>query len=129
MMAWREEILADCERADAAGVDRARTQALRDALERVVALTGALGARGMQGDVIGMLAHSADYLQLASILAVSWAWTKMSAAAAGRDEAFARGIDRAAQYWIATELPKVEVLARLCESGERSYVDLRADEL
>ena len=129
MMAWREEILADCAKADAAGVERARTQAVRDALERVAALTGALGARGMQGDVVGMLAHSADYLQLASILAVAWMWTRMSAAAAGGGDAFARGIDRAAQYWIATELPKVEVLARLCESGERSYLDLAPDEL
>ncbi|UJR85005.1 acyl-CoA dehydrogenase [Sandaracinus amylolyticus] len=124
MMAWREEILSDCARADEAGVDRARTQSVRDALERVVALTGALGARGMKGDVNGMLAHSADYLQLASILAVAWMWTRMRAAVAGRDEAFARAIDRAAMYWIATEVPRIEVLARLCESAEPSYLGL-----
>jgi alkylation response protein AidB-like acyl-CoA dehydrogenase len=139
LMAWREEILADCARADTAGVDAARTQQVRDALERVVALTGTLGARGMQGDVLGMLGHSADYLELASILALAWAWTKMSAVAASSSSSsstgaaagagFARAIERAAQYWIATEVPRIAHLAALCESAEPSYLALDPDDL
>ena len=85
-----------------------------------------LGARGMGGDVEGMLGHSVDYLELASILVIGWMWTEMSARA-DRESDLGRGIDHAARYWIATEVPRIDHLARLCESAERSYLDVRPE--
>lgn len=72
-----------------------------------------------------MLGHSVDYLELASILAIAWMWTEMSAHA--RQDDLGLGIEHAARYWIATELPRVETLAALCESAERSYLDVRPE--
>ncbi|MDQ3033454.1 MAG: acyl-CoA dehydrogenase [Myxococcota bacterium] len=129
IMALRDAILADVALAEAKSVDPERLRALRAATERVVALTATLGARGASGDLDGMMGHSADYLELASILVVSWMWIRMSAIVAGRDDPFARGIEHAARYWIATELPRVDTLAALCESAERSYLDVDADAL
>jgi alkylation response protein AidB-like acyl-CoA dehydrogenase len=123
----REEILADCAKADARGVDPERTAALRAATDRLSSLTMTLAGRGLAGDVEGMLAHSADYLELASIVVIAWMWTKLSASSTGRDDDLARGLEHAALYWSATELTRVSQLAALCESGERSYVDVRTD--
>jgi alkylation response protein AidB-like acyl-CoA dehydrogenase len=125
--AWRDQILRDTARAEAAGVFGAED--VREAADRMALLTAALGARGASGDVEGMLGHSADYLELASIVAIAWMWIEMSTRVSGRDDAFSRGIARTAAYWIATEIPRVEPLAALIESGERSYLDVRPEEL
>jgi butyryl-CoA dehydrogenase len=128
LAAFREEVLADLAKADEAGIDRGETQAVREALERVVALTGELGLRGMKGDVEGMLGHSADFLELFSVLVIAWQWTSMrrvAAARGGTSDDFARGIEHAARYWIATEVPRIEALAALVRSAERSYLDAR----
>jgi butyryl-CoA dehydrogenase len=47
----------------------------------------------------------------------------------GGDDAFYRGKLRAAQYWIATELPRTDHLARLCASAEDSYARITVDEI
>jgi alkylation response protein AidB-like acyl-CoA dehydrogenase len=125
LFALRSEILASCARADAAGIDTARTQNVRDALDRVTALTKQLLARGMENDLEGMLGHATDYLELLSILVIGWMWTEMSAHAP--DGGFGRGLDHAARYWIATEIPRIGSLATLCESAERSFLDLSPD--
>ena len=39
----------------------------------------------------------------------------------GAQNLFYQGKLAAAQYWVATELPRVELLAKLCEDGEDSY--------
>lgn len=138
LAALREEILATCARGEAAGVPEGETRALRDAVERMATLTAALGARGMDGDLEGMLGHASDYLELASIVVIGWMWTEMSAAALGGGteasrgasaDAFVRGVRAAAAYWSATELTRVAALAALCESAERSYLDVTADAL
>ena len=75
-----------------------------------------------------MGAHAADYLELFSTLAIAWQWLELAAAAAERrarghaDAAFIEGKLAAAQYWLATELPRCDHLAHLCRSGESSYV-------
>ena len=113
------EVEAACARAAAAGVDAAWPAAVREASATVGALTAALGARGLTGDVAGMLLHSADYLELCSIWVVAWLWLAQAAAAraalsAGRgDAAFYDGKLAAAQYWLRTELPRVAQLAAL----------------
>jgi butyryl-CoA dehydrogenase len=68
-----------------------------------------------------------------SIVAVAWQWLLMAAVAsealaAGRGpSSFYEGKRTAARYWLCTELPRVAVLAELCESGERSYADMRPE--
>ena len=119
----RDEIEATCVRAESAGVEREWTNAVRSGMDRVLSLTMELGTRGMSGDVEGMLRHSADYLELFSIVVVGWLWLAQAAAAAGREDPFYVGKMRAAQYWIATELPRVEQLATLCLTDD-SYADV-----
>ena len=42
-------------------------------------------------------------------------------------EAFLRGKLAAAQYWIATELPRAGTLAALCRTNDDSYARMRPD--
>lgn len=128
-------ITATITRAQSAEVSAAWCAQLEAARDRFIALTQKLGMLGMSGQVDVMLRHSVDYLDLMSIVAIAWQWLDMSAAAkeamkAGANEAdasFYEGKLCAAQYWFATELPRIEHLASLCESGEDSYARMRAD--
>jgi acetyl-CoA dehydrogenase-like protein/acyl-CoA dehydrogenase-like protein len=133
LRAFVEEVEATVERARRAGVDPSWGEALNEALQRVVALTMELGQAGMTGDVERMLRHSADYMELFSVLAVAWRWLAQAAAAR---EGLARGADgrdfyegklAAAQYWVHTELPRVAALVELCRSGEDSYTRMQPD--
>ena len=122
LLALSAEVEADLTRARGAGLD---VRPLELALAALVALTPTLGARGASGDVEGMLGHSADFLDLTSTTVIGWMWAKLAATAAPRNDDFSKGLISAWRYWAATELPRVPVLAALCESGERSYLDLR----
>jgi butyryl-CoA dehydrogenase len=121
-------------RARANDVEPAWCEALVKAGERLGGTTMTLAQRGLAGDVEGMLLHSNDFLELASIVVVAWQHLEMAAAArAGlarggpQSAAFYEGKLRAAQHWMATELPRVPLLAELCVSGEASYASV-ADE-
>jgi butyryl-CoA dehydrogenase len=129
--ALAEEVRAGAGRARRAGVREDWIAAVERALARVEHLTLALGGLGLRGEVEPMLAHAADYLDMMGVLLVSWQWLLQAAALREkrRDDAFARGKLRAAQYWIATELPRLEHLVRLCEDVEDSYLSVRPDEL
>ena len=98
---------------------------LRAAVGQVSEVTAALGARGASGDVEGMLGHSADFMEAMSVVVVGWVWTKLSNAVAGRDDDFSKGLRTAAQYWLVTEVPRVDALLKLCVSEDRSYLDLQ----
>ena len=80
-----------------------------------------------------MMRHSTDYLMLCSIAVVAWLWLWQAAVAkealqrGATDADFYEGKLGAAQYWIATELPRVSQLASLCRSGEDSYARMRSD--
>ncbi len=121
------------ERARRAGIDEAWTSRLRGATTRLAALTAHLGALGVAGDVDAMLRHSTDYLSAFAIVVVSWLWLWQAAlakegiarGASGPEADFYEGKLCAAEYWLATELPKVEALAALCQSGEDSYARMR----
>ncbi|HVK71707.1 MAG TPA: acyl-CoA dehydrogenase [Kofleriaceae bacterium] len=132
LAAWRDELAATAARARAAGVDGG------DDVERaaavVIELTGELARRGLAGDPEGMLAHATDYLEAFAIVAIAWQWLELAAAAAERaarrgDDGFTRAKRATAQYWLATELPRVAQLAALCRSGEDSYLRLDPDDL
>ena len=131
LVAFSEEVQATLARAAKAGVDQSWREGLAAALGTVSELTAHLGSLGLSGDAEAMLLHSADYMELFSIVAVSWQWME-HAAAAKEDakpgsETFYAGKLAAAQYWIKTELPRVQQLAALCRSGEDSYLRLGVD--
>ncbi len=128
-------ITAACTRARTAGVEAAWIAALERAVATVAALTGELAQRGTR-EPSAMLVHATDYLDLFSTVVIAWQWLELAAVArealagalprgrAARDAGFYRAKLAAAQYWIHTELPRVEVLARLCRDGEDSYATL-----
>jgi butyryl-CoA dehydrogenase len=128
----REEVAATVERASAAGVAGAAD--VLTAIDALCALTMELGAKGAAGDVDGMLLHSADYLELASIVVVAWVWLELAARAAPRAaetdaDPFYAGKLAAARYWIRTELPRARALSEVIRGGDDSYVAIPEEAL
>ncbi len=121
LMALREEIEFELARA------KFDVSELRKGADQIVELTAALGARGAEGDLEGMLGHSADFLEAFSAVVVGWVWTKMVNSLGARDDDFAKGLRAAADYWMRTELTRVPALVALCQSAERSYLDLKPE--
>ncbi len=132
LRAFQEEVNSAATSAHQQGLD-VEADALTDAMKRVGALTMELGMKGMKGDVESMLSHSADYLELFGTFVMAWTWLRMMSAAKSSldekrgDEAFLRGLLQAGRYYFATELPRIEALANLVQSGERSYLDMQSD--
>lgn len=135
LRALSEEIDAAAARATAAGLPSEWAQAVTAATRETLALTLELAQRGGAGDVEAMMAHATDYLELFSTLVLSWQWLELAAAAAERaargqaEAAFVEGKRAAARYWLATELPRLPHLARLCRDNESSYVTVSAEAL
>jgi butyryl-CoA dehydrogenase len=83
------------------------------------------------GDAESTLLHSVDYLDLFGTLVVAWMWLLSAAAArealsrGAADPGFYEGKLCAAQYWIRTELPRIDALAALCRDGEDSYARVK----
>ncbi|WP_437766129.1 acyl-CoA dehydrogenase [Sorangium sp. So ce281] len=131
LIALGGEIRQTIARAQRAGVEPAWGERLGAALALLGEVTVQLAEAGMHGDTERMLRHSADYMELVSVVVVAWQWLAMAAAAR---EGLARGAAPAgfyegklcaAQYWLSTELPRVEALAALCRSGEDSYARMQ----
>jgi alkylation response protein AidB-like acyl-CoA dehydrogenase len=130
MRVFDEELRGVVAKARAAQVPEAWCAALEKAWDDVTATTMELGARGMGGDVDGMLRHSSDYLDMFGTLVIAWQWLLQASVAAphAHDDqggAFYEGKMRATQYWINTELPRVHLLATLCRDNEDSYASMR----
>jgi butyryl-CoA dehydrogenase len=128
-----EEIAAAIARAGAAGVDPEWSGALGRAAGLVGEVTTHLSSLGIGGRVEEMMRHSVDYLDLFSTVVVAWQWL-LQAAAAREGLAASRGPSGfyegklcAAEYWIKTELPRIDHLAHLCRSGEDSYARMAPD--
>jgi alkylation response protein AidB-like acyl-CoA dehydrogenase len=128
-----DEIGAAVKRAAAAGVDAELSTAVERATGVVAELTMHLGGLGMAGNVDGMLLHSVDYLDLLGTVIIAWQWLLQAAvakerlAAGAEPRAFYEGKGLAAQYWIKTELPRIDHLAHLCRTGEGSYGAMSED--
>jgi len=134
-----QEISQTIERARDKGVAPAWIEPLHSAVQTVGQLTLQLAQKGLAGEVEAMLLHSADYLELLSILIVGWQWLLQAAVARGRlseeaarplaaaDRDFYEGKLCTAQYWLLTEVPRVTTLAALCASGEDSYGRMRPE--
>ncbi len=133
LAALGQMIEAACVRATSAGVDATWIAELRRAVGLVGALTAELAQRGLAGDAANMLLHATDYLDLVSTVVIAWQWLELAAISkealggtlprgrAARDAGYYRGNLAAAQYWLRTELPRIDVLARLCRECEDSY--------
>ena len=134
-----QEVGQTIERAQRAGVAPAWIEPLQGAVQTVGQLTLQLAQKGLAGEVEAMLLHSADYLELLSILIVGWQWLQQAAVARARlgeeaarvltsaDRDFYEGKLCTAQYWLLTEVPRVTTLAALCASGEDSYGRMRPE--
>jgi butyryl-CoA dehydrogenase len=128
-----EEVRASVRRARAAGVDAEWVAALERAVGVVGELTMHLATLGLGGKVDEMMRHSVDYLDLFSTVVIAWQWVLQAAvakealAASRRPTEFYEGKICAAEYWIETELPRIDHLAHLCRSGEDSYARMAAD--
>jgi alkylation response protein AidB-like acyl-CoA dehydrogenase len=124
------EIGRAVEGARAAGVEGAWCDAVERAFRTTRDVTSYLSTLG---DPEATLLHSVDYLDLFSTLVIGWMWLLQGTAAVlGRKKPSANtplyeGKLCAAQYFILTELPRVELLAALCRSGEDSYGRARAE--
>lgn len=134
LRALMEDVLATIERARSAGVDSTWCDAMDRSVEQVGELTLHLGQLGMQGDAEDMMRHSAHYLQLFSIFVAAWQWLSQAAVASEgldgateKDQGFYRAKLRTAQYWFATEVPRIEQLADLCRAGDDSYAAMQPD--
>jgi alkylation response protein AidB-like acyl-CoA dehydrogenase len=134
MQALGAELVASCARARAAGVTAEWITAVERATGVVGGLTAELAARGAAGDAAAMLLHASDYLELFAVTVIGWQWLELAtiahAALAGplprgtvapRDAGYYQAKLAAAQYWIATDLPRIDHLAALCRDGEDSY--------
>jgi butyryl-CoA dehydrogenase len=123
LAALAEEVASDAGLAARAGLE---VGPLTDAVAAAGSVSAALLRRAGAGDVEGLLGHSADYLELMSVVVVGWMWARLVGRLGPvRDDDLAQGLRAAARYWFAAELPRVRPLAVLVESGERSYLDCR----
>lgn len=135
LMALGQEIFRTCTEAQAAGVDPRWTAALQSATDAAGRLVAELAAHGQDGDLERMLRHSHDVLDIFMTITVAWQWlrqatvarTALSRGTSPADDAFYRGKLQAAQYWLTTELPRTEQLARLCRDEEDSYAATRPE--
>jgi alkylation response protein AidB-like acyl-CoA dehydrogenase len=139
LVALGAEIATACARARAAGVDATWIAAVERALGVVGQLTAELAQRGLSGDAEAMLWHATDYLDLFGTVVIAWQWLELAAVAhealagslprgrASRDAGYYRAKLAAAQYWIRTELPRIDHLATLCREAEDSYARLDPD--
>ncbi|MFT7625120.1 MAG: alkylation response protein AidB-like acyl-CoA dehydrogenase [Myxococcota bacterium] len=113
----------------------ANARALGEAAHHLATTSQTVGARGMNGDVDGMLRHSTDFLFAASAIVVAWQWLKMATVAqAGLDAepsegdvSFYSGKLAAADHWFSFDLPMARTRLTLIESGEDSYARVQAD--
>jgi len=130
-----EEIAGTVVRARAAGLGAELVEPVERAASTVAEVTMALAALGLAGKVDEMMRHSVDYLDLFSTAVVAWQWLlqaavareKLAAGATDDAAAFYEGKVCAAEYWIKTELPRIDHLAHLCRTGEDSYARVRPE--
>ena len=134
LMALADEVGMTLRAAKAHDVPAGLVQAVSDAAATVSGLVPQLLARGQRGDTQGMLAHSADFLDLLGTFVVGWQWLALyvvaqrsTASGATAREARDEGLRCTAQYYLTTELPRVHLLATLCREAEDSYVKMRPE--
>ncbi len=95
--------------------------ALRAAVDRLVAVTGTLWG---QGDAEVALANSSAYLEATGHVVVAWLWLDQLRAIGDKEGAFYDGKRVAARYFFRYELPKTGPQFDLLENLDRTTLDL-----
>ena len=134
LFALAQEVRGTLQAAVSHDVPSELVTAVGDAAQVLEKLVGELLARGQRGDTEGMLAHSADFLDLMGTFVVAWQWLALYVVAQRSTQAGATqhavrddALRCTAQYFINTELPRVQLLAALCRNAEDSYVKMRPE--
>lgn len=104
----------------AAGVDAAKADALRAAIDRLVEVTGQLWSAG---DPAVSLANSSIYLEAAGHVVIAWMWLEQLIAADGGQGDFYDGKRAAAQYFYRYELPRTGPQLDLLADLDRTTLD------
>jgi butyryl-CoA dehydrogenase len=94
---------------------------LRAAIDRVVAVTGAMWGTG---DVEGVLANASVYLEAVGHVVVAWLWLEQLLAAEGREGDFYEGKRAATRYFFRYELPRTGPQLDLLESMDRTTLEM-----
>ncbi len=130
LAAFAEEVTTAACRAQELG-KRDWAKAIGGGLAELLSATQQMAALGQQGNVEGMLAHSVDYLDMFSTLAIAWQLLLRACVAteamrrdSNKDSEFYQGKCSTCAYWFAREVPRIATLAALCRSGERSFRDI-----
>jgi butyryl-CoA dehydrogenase len=119
---------ADLAAAKAAGVPGERLTAMQAGLGSIAGTVAKLGAKAGT-DLEATMRNSTDFLSMCSIAVVGWLWIKMETAALRRDGSdFERGKQRASQYWFATEMPRIALLAERIAAADDSFAAMAAAE-
>lgn len=119
-----EEVERDLATALSKGVDPSLVASVREALARWSVLTQALAAKGLAGDVHGMMGHSTDYLDATGSLVLGWLWLWLAGATRAREGHFYDGVRAAARFWVTRELPRVHALAAVIERDDQAFLGL-----
>ncbi|MFO0589632.1 MAG: acyl-CoA dehydrogenase [Polyangiaceae bacterium] len=128
-----EEIGQAVSRARKAGVDGAWCDAIESGFAELAKVTMDVAGFAQAGDPEKMLRHATDYMDLFGTVVIGWQWLLQAAAArecqssGGYEAAFLEGKLGAAQYWMATEMPRIAHLASLCRTAEDSYARMQSD--
>ncbi|MEX1365123.1 MAG: acyl-CoA dehydrogenase [Nannocystaceae bacterium] len=126
LKAFGVELRARTDAAQQRGVPAPWAEAVRGAMDTTEALVNDLLGRGRERWP-SVLAHASDMLDLMGTLAIAGEWIEQAGrareglAARPDDEAFYRGKLAAAQYWIANELPRVELLAQRIAATDDAF--------
>ncbi|MEV6342284.1 acyl-CoA dehydrogenase [Actinoplanes sp. NPDC051851] len=92
-----------------------------DACERLKRTTAKVWA---SGDPSTALVNATAYLDAAGHLVVAWMWLEQWNAAAGKEGDFYQGKRVAARYFITHELPRINPMLDLLDSGDTLLLDL-----
>ena len=115
-------ITTTTERAAALDADGAAyAEALSGAVDRLVEVTGGLGALG---EPAAILADATAYLEATGHVVVAWLWLEQWVAAHGHEGAFYDGKRLAARYFLTRELPTTAPAFDLLARADRLTLDL-----
>jgi butyryl-CoA dehydrogenase len=125
------DVQSDVAAAREAGVSASLADAVADSLGQTSMLVQALAESMRDAGSLPVLAQASHFMQLASIVVVSWELLRVATAAQRGlakkpDDAFYRAKIATARYFIETELTRVPQLAALCLDPAPAFVALEA---
>jgi butyryl-CoA dehydrogenase len=123
---------ATCAQAAAVPELRELAAQLLEGVKLAEATTRAVGARMAGGEVRLALANAQHYMTLMGHLVIGWFWLQSALiavralpAAGAADRDFYQGKLQAARFFFATELPQIELAAKLVAEADASAFAMR----